>query len=142
LLALGMIELCFKAGLVLSVGFAALCQSRLTTAVLAAVSLTAVTRAADIKENAAPWPSTNPLAYLDVWQSGRAFEAGLDKGHQSWQARSSSTGWFLEIGAVRLRPRPVARLGPSSPLKDNKPTEEKRLSGGRSGTIGYACLVE
>jgi hypothetical protein len=94
-LAIGMIELRFKARLVLAVGLAALPQSRLMTAVLAAVALTAITGAADIKDDAASWTSTHSLAYLNFWQGGRAFpKAGLDNGHQSWQAMDRSIGWF------------------------------------------------
>jgi hypothetical protein len=52
-LALGMIEFRFKARLVFTVGLAALRQSCLMTAVLAAVTLTAIARAADIKDAAA-----------------------------------------------------------------------------------------
>jgi hypothetical protein len=45
-----MIELCGKACLVLAVGLAALLQSRLMPAILAAVALAAITRAPDIKD--------------------------------------------------------------------------------------------
>ena len=94
-LTFGMIELRRKAGLVSAVGLAALRQSCLMTAVRAAVTLTAITRAADMKDDAAFWTSTNSLAYLDFWQGGRAFpKAGLDNGHQSWQAMYRSIGWF------------------------------------------------
>jgi hypothetical protein len=104
-LALGMIELRGKARLVLEVGFAALLQSRLMTAVLASVALTAVTGAAEIKDDAAYWKSTHSLAYLD-WQGGRAFpKAGLDNGHQQDQSIDRYGGAL--IGTVRLR-APVA----------------------------------
>jgi hypothetical protein len=94
-LARGMIELRFKARLVFSVGLAALRQSCLMTAVFAAVTLTAITGAADIKDDTASRTSTHSLAYLDFWQGGRAFpKAGLDNGHQSWQAIDRSIGWF------------------------------------------------
>jgi hypothetical protein len=87
LLALGMIELRGKARLVFAVGLVALRQSCLMTAVLAAVTLTPITRAADTKDDAASWMSTYSLADLDFWQGGRAFpKAGLDNGRQSWQA--------------------------------------------------------
>jgi hypothetical protein len=87
LLAPGMIEHSCKARLVFAIGLAALRQSRLMTAVLAAVTLASITGAADIKDNAAFWTSTHSLAYLGFWQGGRAFpKAGLDNGHQSWQA--------------------------------------------------------
>jgi hypothetical protein len=57
------------------------------TAVLAAVTLTSITGAADIKDNAAFWTSTHSLADLVNWQGSRAFpKAGLDNGRQSWQA--------------------------------------------------------
>ena len=61
-LALGMIELRFTACLVFLIGLAALRQSCLMTAVLAAVALPAITRAADIKDEAAFWSSTKSLA--------------------------------------------------------------------------------
>jgi hypothetical protein len=87
LLVRGMIELRCIARLVFAVGLAALRQSCLMTAVLAAVTLAPITGAADIKDNAAFWTSTHSLAYLGFWQGGRAFpKAGLDNGHQSWQA--------------------------------------------------------
>jgi len=72
-LALGMIELRCKTRLVFAVRFAALPQSRLMTAVCAAVALAAITRAADIKDDAAFWTSAYSLAQLDFWQGGRAF---------------------------------------------------------------------
>jgi hypothetical protein len=110
-LAFGMIELRCKARLVLAVDLAALLQSRLTTAVLAAVALTAITGSADIKDDAASWTSTPSLAYLLNRQGGRAFpKAGLDNGHQSWQAMDDWYGGAL-IGTVRLRPRPMATVG-------------------------------
>jgi hypothetical protein len=94
-LAIGVVELRFMARLVFPVGLAALSQSCLITAVLAAVTLTAITGAADIKDDDASWTSTHSLAYLDFWQGGRAFpKAGLDNGHQSWQAMDRSIGWF------------------------------------------------
>jgi len=87
LLARGMIELRCKARLVFMVGLLALRQSCLMTAVLAAVTLTSITGAADIKDNAAFWTSTHSLADLVNWQGSRAFpKAGLDNGRQSWQA--------------------------------------------------------
>ena len=94
-LAIGMIELRFKARLVFAVGHAALHQSCLMTTDIAVIALTAITGSADIKDAAAFWTPTNSLAYLDFWQGGRAFpRAGLDNGHQSWQAMARSTGWF------------------------------------------------
>jgi len=92
-LAIGMIELRFMARLVFSVGLAALRQSCLMTAVFAAVTLPAITGAADVKGDTASWTSTHSLAYLDFWQGGRTFpKAGLDNGRQSWQANDLSTG--------------------------------------------------
>ena len=75
------------ARLVFVVGLAALRQSCLMTTDIIVVALTAITEAADIKHDAALWPSTYYLAYLDIWQGARAFpKVGLDNGHQSWQA--------------------------------------------------------
>jgi hypothetical protein len=86
-LALGMIELRCKVRLVFAVGLAALLQPRLMMAVFAAVALTTITGAAEIKVDAASWTSTHSQAYPVNWQGGRAFpKAGLDNGHQSWQA--------------------------------------------------------
>jgi len=110
-LAIGVIELRFTARLVFPVGHAALLQSRLMTAVLAAVALAAITRATDIKDDAAFWTSTHSLAYLDIWQGGRVFpKAGLDNRRQSWQAMDDWYGGAL-TGAVRLRPQPMATVG-------------------------------
>ncbi len=95
LLARGMIELHCKARLVFAVGLAALRQSCLITAVLAAVTLTPITRATDIKDDDASWTPTYSLADLVNWQGGRAFpKAGLDNGRQSWQAMDWLIGWF------------------------------------------------
>lgn len=106
-----MIELGCKTRPVFAVSFAALPQSRLMTAVGAAVALAAITRAADIKEDAAFWTSAHSLAYLDFWQGGRAFpKAGLDNGRQSWQAMDDWYGGAL-TGAIRLRPQPMATVG-------------------------------
>jgi hypothetical protein len=66
LLAIGVIQLRFTARLVFPVGLAALLQSRLMPAILTAVALAAITRAANIKDAAAFWTSTHSLAYLDV----------------------------------------------------------------------------
>lgn len=94
-LAIGVIELRCTARLVLPVGLAALRQPRLMTTDVVVVALTAITGAADIKHDAAFWTSTHSLAYLDFWQGVRAFpKAGLDNGHQSWQAMDRSIGWF------------------------------------------------
>jgi hypothetical protein len=110
-LALGMIELRRKTRLVFAVSFAALPQSRLMTAVFAAVALAAITRAAEIKDDAAFWTSAHSLAYLDFWQRRRAFpKAGLDNRRQSWQAMDDWYGGAL-TGAVRLRPQPMATVG-------------------------------
>jgi hypothetical protein len=98
-LALGVIELGCKACLVLPVSFTTLLQPRLMTMFLAAVALTVIAGAADVKDDAASWTSTHSLAYLDWlgwidWQGGRAFpKAGLDNGHQLWQAMDRSIGW-------------------------------------------------
>lgn len=110
-LTLGMVELYGKACLVLAVGLAALLQSRLMPAILAAIALAAITRATDVKNDAAFWTSTHSLAYLDVWQAGRVFpKAGLDNRRQSWQAMADWYGGAL-TGAVRLRPQPMATVG-------------------------------
>ena len=94
-LAIGVIELRCTARLICLVGLAALRQSRPMTAEIVVVALAAITGAADIKHDATFWTSTHSLAYLDFWQGGRAFpKAGLDNGHQSWQAMDRSTGWF------------------------------------------------
>jgi hypothetical protein len=94
-LAIGVIELCCMARLVFAVGPAALRQSCPMMTDIVVVALTAVAGAADTKNNAALWTSTHSLAYLDFWQGGRAFpKAGLDNGHQSWQAMNRSIGWF------------------------------------------------
>jgi hypothetical protein len=83
------------ARLVCLVGLAALRQSCPMTADIVVVALTAITGAADIKHDAAFWTSTHSLAQLDFWQGVRAFsKAGLDNGHQSWQAMDRSIGWF------------------------------------------------
>jgi hypothetical protein len=90
-----MIELRFKARLVFAIGLAALRQSCPMTTDIVVIALTAIAGAADIKDQAAFWTSTNSLADLDFWQGGRAFpKAGLDNGHQSWQAMDRSIGWF------------------------------------------------
>jgi hypothetical protein len=126
-LAAGVIELRFTARLIFPVGIAALFQSRLMTTTLATVALTVIAGAADIKDGAASRTPTDSPAYLD-WQGGRAFpKAGLDNGHQSWQAMDDWYGGAL-IGTIRLRPQPMATVGAFflSPLKDNKPTERKR----------------
>lgn len=94
-LAGGVIELRCKARLILAVGFAALRQSCPMTTVIVMEALAAITGAADVKDDAAPWSSTYSLADLDLRQDGRAFpKAGLDNGHQSWQAVDRLTGWF------------------------------------------------
>lgn len=93
-LAIGVIELRFRARLVFSVGLAALRQSCRMSAGVAAVTLTVITGAADIKNNAASRTSTDSLAYLNFPQGARAFlKAGLDNGRQSWQAMDRSIGW-------------------------------------------------
>jgi hypothetical protein len=138
-----MIEHRCKTRLVLAVGLAALLQSRLMTAVLAAVALAAIKAATDIKDDAAFWTSTHPLAYLDVWQGGRVFpRAGLDNRRQSWPAMDDSYGGAL-IGAVRLRPQPRLRLGPFLLCASdvNKPLETKRLQGG-GRKISHSFLLE
>jgi len=90
-----MIELRCTARLVFPVGLAALRQSCPMTTDIVVVALTAITRAADIKGEAAFWTSTHSLADLECWQGGRVFpKAGLDNGHQSWQAMNRSIGWF------------------------------------------------
>jgi hypothetical protein len=94
-LAGGVIELRRKAPLIFPVGFAALRQSCPMTTVIIMVALAAIAGAADVKDDAAPWTSTYSLADLDFRQDGRAFpKAGLDNGHQSWQAVDRLTGWF------------------------------------------------
>jgi hypothetical protein len=86
-LAIGVIELRCTARLVFPVGLAALRQSRPMTTDVVVVALTPITRAADIKDDAAIWTSAYSPADLDFWQGVRAFpKAGLDNGRQSWQA--------------------------------------------------------
>lgn len=83
------------ARLVFPVGLAALRQSRPMTTDIVVVALTAITGAADTKDDAALSTSTHSLAYLDFWQGARAFsKPGLDNGRQSWQAMNRSIGWF------------------------------------------------
>jgi len=99
-LALGVIEFRFTARLVFPVGLAALLQSCPMTTPIVVVAVTAIAGAADVKNLAAFWTSTHPLAYLD-WQGARAFpKAGLDNGHQSWQAMDRYVGWLPD----RFRP--------------------------------------
>ena len=94
-LAIGVIEFRCLACLVCAVGLAALRQSCPMTTDIVMVALTAITGAADTKDDAAFWTSTHSLAYLDFWQGARAFpKAGLDNGRQSWQAMNRSIGWF------------------------------------------------
>jgi hypothetical protein len=94
-LAIGVIELRCIARLVFPVGLVALRQSRPMTTDVVVVALAAITGAADIKDDAAFWTSTHSLAYLDFWQGGRVLpKAGLDNGHQSWQAMERLIGWF------------------------------------------------
>jgi len=86
-LAIGMIELCRPARLVVPVGPAALRQSRPMAAEIVVVELAAITGAADIENDAASWTSACSLADLDFRQDARAFpKTGLDNGRQSWQA--------------------------------------------------------
>ncbi len=94
-LPIGVIELRCRARLVVPVGLAALRQSRPMTADVVVVALAAITGAADIKDDAAFWSSTHSPADLDFGQGVRALsKAGLDKGHQSWQAMERLMGWF------------------------------------------------
>jgi hypothetical protein len=87
LLAIGVIELRCTTRLVCPAGLAALRQPRPMTTDAVVVALAAITGAADIKHDAAFWTSTYSPADLDFWQGVRAFpKAGLDNGHQSWQA--------------------------------------------------------
>jgi hypothetical protein len=108
-LTIAVIQLCRKALLVDAVGLAPLIQSCLMTAVLVTVALTAITGTAEVKDDAAFWTSTHSLAYLD-WQGGRAFpKAGLDNGHQSWQAMDRWIGWFPDW--IRPSWTPIAGYG-------------------------------
>jgi len=98
-LAIRVIELRRAAPLVFPVGFAALRQPRPITADGVVVALAAITRAADIKHDAAFWTSTGSRADLDFWQGSRAFpKVGLDNGRRSWQAMNrsidGSVDWF------------------------------------------------
>lgn len=95
LLTSAAVQLCRKTPLVGAVGIAALLQACPMTTGIVVVALSAITGAADVKNFAAFWTSTYPLAYLESWQTGRAFpKAGLDNGRQSWQAMDRSIGWF------------------------------------------------
>jgi hypothetical protein len=121
-LAIGVIELRRAARLVFQVGFTALRQPRPMATDGVVVALAAIAGAADIKHDAAFWPSTCSPADLDVWQGGRAFpKAGLDNGRQSWQAMNrtidGTVDWFR-----RLRPQPMATVGAFlfPPLQNNK----------------------
>ena len=66
-LVIGVIELRCTVPLVFPVGFTALCQARPMQTDIIVVALAAITGAADIKHDAAFWPSTCSPADLDFW---------------------------------------------------------------------------
>ena len=77
-LAVCMIELCSQALLINPIVFAPLCKPSTAAAFLAAVTMAAVARAANIKNLAASRTSANPLAKLYGQDVAVFLKAGLD----------------------------------------------------------------
>jgi len=127
-LALGLIQLGGKALPVDMVGPAVLLKTRLSAAILTAIEIAAVARAADIENRTTPVPFAFSPAKLDCSGAHAQPKAGLDNGRRSWQARRCNRPGGSLTGSTRIGPQPIATVGaffvPDSGWK-NKSTEEK-----------------
>ena len=102
--------------------------------IAAAVALTVIAGAADVKNDAASWTSTHSLAYLDWlewidWQGGPCLpKSGTRQRPPIMAGYGRLVRWRLGLVPSVLGLSRRLRLGPFLflPLEDNRPTERKR----------------